>query len=249
MRFTPSTLFGVLAVAGTLVLSGAHAAVLTVPISNVIAFEQGDFPNPGRGSVSRLADGSGLTKTDLEDITTWGHDTNWETGWQGNGTFPGTQAWIVFDLGAAVGGLESLYLWNVNEVNATNRGLNEFKLWYATAPAVALPATQFGEQPYNFSSGGWAQLGTVHTLAIGTGTAGLLYSGVYDLSGIPSARYVAIEAVSNYGSTIRTGLAEAVITSSPIPEPATYATFLGLLALGATAVRRSRSKDQVGTQA
>lgn len=226
------------------------AAVATVPITNVIAFQQGDGPSPGDGSVSRLVDGVGLTKTDPDDMSTWGHDNLWQNGWQGDGSFPGTQAWVVFDLGTTTGGLGGLYLWNVNELlpwegpggggtdSFTDRGMQDFKLWYATEPSVALPDTEYSAQTYDFVTGGWTQLGGIHTLAQSLSINGQRYGGAYDLSAIPAARYLAVEAVSNYGSSIRTGLAEAVVTA--IPEPAAYPALLGLAVLGFAASRRVR---------
>ncbi len=227
------------------------AAVSTIPIVDVIAFQQGYGPSPGDGSVSRLADGIGLTKTDPDDISTWGHDNLWQHGWQGDGTFPGTQAWVVFDLGTISDTLGILYLWNVNELLPwegpggegtdpyTDRGIQDFKLWYATAPSVGVPATGYTAQTYDFTSGSWTQLGGTHTLAEASAVDGQLYGGGYDLSSIPEARYLAIEVVSNYGSAVRTGLAEAVITA--IPEPASYAALLGFAILGLAASRRTRA--------
>lgn len=237
----------ILAAAGMFTSIDSLAAVPTVPVVNVTAFQQGYGPSPGDGSVSRLVDGVGLTKTDPDDISTWGHDNQWQNGWQGDGSFPGTQAWIVFDLGAALGGLDDLYLWNVNELLPwegsgggtdpfTDRGIQTFKLWYATSPTLAPPATEYTAQTYDFTSGGWTQLGGPHTLAQAAAVDGQTYGGVYDLSTIPAARYLAIEAIDNYGSAVRTGLAEAVITA--IPEPAAYTALAGLAILGFAASRR-----------
>ena len=249
MRFT--SFLPLLAAAGMCTALNGVAAVITVPIVNVSAFQQGYGPSPGDGSVSRLVDGVGLTKTDPDNISTWGHDNLWQHGWQGDGGFPGTQAWVVFDLGATTGSLGSLYLWNVNELLPwegpggegtdpyTDRGIQDFKLWYSTAPSVTVPATQYTAQTYDFTSGGWTQLGGIHTLAEASAVDGQPYGGAYDLSGIPEARYLAIEVVNNYGSAVRTGLAEAVITA--IPEPASCAALLGLAALGVATRRRFRS--------
>jgi hypothetical protein len=241
----------VLAAAGILASLDAMAAVATVPIVDVVAFQQGYGPSPGDGSVSRLVDGVGLTQTDPDNIATWGHDNLWQHGWQGDGTFPGTQAWVVFDLGTISDALGSLYLWNVNELLPweggggegtdpyTDRGIQDFKLWYATAPTIAPPATAYTAQTYDFTSGGWTQLGSTHTLAQASAVDGQLYGGVYNLNGIPEARYLAIEVVNNYGSAVRTGLAEAVITA--IPEPASYAALVGLALFGFAVYRRTRS--------
>ena len=243
-----SAFLKVLALAGMAAVIPGKAAIATVPIANVIAFQQGYVPSPGDGSVSRLVDGVGLTKTDPDDISTWGQDNRWQDGWQGDGSFPGTQAWIVFDLGTATTGLGSLYLWNVNELLPwegaggegtdpyTDRGIQDFKLWYATVPSATLPATGYTAQTYDFTSGGWTQLGGIHTLAEASAVDGQLYGGVYGLSSIPEARYLAIEVIDNYGSAVRTGLAEAVITA--IPEPASYAALAGLVLFGFAAGRR-----------
>ena len=248
--------FTLLATAGIIIATKGSAAVATVPIVDVVAFQQGYGPSPGDGSVSRLVDGVGLTQTNPDDISTWGHDNLWQHGWQGDGTFPGTQAWVVFDLGTVSDALGRLYLWNVNELLPweggsgggtdpyTDRGIQDFKLWYATAPTLAPPATGYTAQTYDFTSGGWTQLGGIHTLSQAAAVDGQTYGGDYDLGAIPAARYLAIEAVSNYGSAVRTGLAEAVITA--IPEPASYATLMSLALFGFATCRRTRSSKMGG---
>ena len=220
------------------------SAVIIVPISQAIGHQQGDNVNPGDGSLSRAINGTGLTKPDVNNISTWTHDTLWQDGWQGGGAsgLTGNVGWLVLDLGTPTANLDDLYLWNVNEGGLPlQRGVQTFKLWYALSPTVTPPASGGGAQNYNFSSGGWTQFGGLDTLAQGPGNASETYSGVFDLTGIVSARYLAIEAISNYGSGVgggdnanRTGLAEVVVTAAPEPT----VTTLGLFALGALLARR-----------
>jgi hypothetical protein len=222
------------------------SAAMVVPIVQAIGHQQGDTPSPGDGSLVRLINGAGLSKPDVDNIATWTHDTTWQNGWQGGGAsnLTGNVGWLVLDLGAATENLDDLYLWNVNEPGTPlQRGVQAFKLWYALSPGVTPPASTSGSQSYDFSSGGWVQLGGVNNLTQGPGNAGQTFSGVFDLSGIGSARYLAIEAVTNYGSGFggdtanRTGLAEVVVTA--VPEPA--AGTLALLSLGVTLLARRRS--------
>jgi len=85
------------------------------------------------------------------------------------------------------------------------------------------------EAPYDFTSGGWTQLGGTNTLAQGVGNASIPPSGAFDLTGITSARYMGLEFLTNYGSTFRVGLAEIAIV---VPEPGRAALLLvGGLAL------------------
>jgi len=241
MKTTTLTLAFVAAI--TSFAESAKAAVVpgAIPVVNAIAGVPGDNPPPGGGSISRVFDGSGLTIGNSNDDSTWLHDTDWETGWQGqlNGQ---PKTWVVADLGANLSTLRSLYLWNVNEGSATGRGVHQMDIYYSSSPSVT-PVT---EQPYNFSSGGWTQLNSTFTIPEGTGLpAGNVFSSKIDLSAISSARYIGFDLLSNYNNdTFRTGLAEVQFSTIPlssVPEPSTS---LGLLALSAGGLLTRRNRNR-----
>ncbi|RFC49384.1 MAG: PEP-CTERM motif-containing protein [Verrucomicrobia bacterium] len=220
----------------------AKAAVVpgAIPVVNAIAGVPGDNAT-GNGSISRVFDGSGLTIGNPNDDSTWLHDNNWETGWQGqlNGK---TKTWVVADLGANLSTLRSLYLWNVNEGSATARGVRQMDIYYSSSPSVT-PVT---EQLYDFSSGGWTQLNSTFTVPEGTNLpAGNVSSSKIDLTAISSARYIGFDLLSNYANdTYRTGLAEVQFSTIPlssVPEPSTS---LGLLALSAGGLLTRRNRNR-----
>jgi hypothetical protein len=184
-----------------------------VPIVEVFAFHQGDSLDAA-GSALRIADGSGMAKSDPDDPSTWTiSSTAWADDWQGfSSDNSGDNTWAVIDLGSATGGLDQMYLWNVQETNALDRGTSTFDIYYATALAEPAPATSGAVTPYSFGSGGWTQLSTGNTLAMGTqnGDAG----EVFDISGTSGARYIGLHLTANHGG-FRTGLGEVAITTDP----------------------------------
>ena len=182
------------------------------------AFHQGDSPDPGDGSISRVLDGSGLTVGDPGDSSTWTHDSAGINDWQGQGSFSGGNtpgAWFSADLGAVHTDLADLYIWNVRE--SVNRGMKDIDIYYATSP---------------FPPSAWTLLGS-YTIPQATG-GGTPADAVIDLSGVPSAQYIGLDILTNYGSTYRVGAAEMQFTL--VPEPATTS----LLALGGLAFFRRR---------
>ena len=188
------------------ITSFAKAATVlgALPVVNAFAGNRGDNLT-GNGSIDRVFDGSGLTAADPNDSRTWLHDRNWETAWQGqlNGQ---TKTWVVADLGGNFSNLQSLYLWNVNEASATGRGVKQMNIYYSTSP-VSSPVT---DQPYDFSSDGWTQLGGTFTIPEGTGLdTGNIASSYINLAAIPSARYIGFDLLYNHNNdNFRTGLAE-----------------------------------------
>jgi len=212
------------------------AALIPDAISGVTAtaFERGDNATPGDGSVSRVVDGNGVTVGSPTDPNSWTHNNAWQAGWQGNtGTASG---WFIADLGSARSDLNDMYIWNVNEGGAIDRGVRNASIYYATNPAVAPPATpNSGTVPYDFNSGGWTLLST-QDIAQGTGNNGQPPSAVIDLDPITQARYFGIQMNSNYGSAIRVGLAEVQFT---VPEPSTVG-FAAAVAGGLLLRRRRR---------
>jgi hypothetical protein len=215
----------------------SRAALIPDALSGVTAtaFERGDNANPGDGSVSRVVDGNGLTVGNPSDPNSWTHSNAWQAGWQGNtGTASG---WFIADLGSARSDLNDMYIWNVNEGGAIDRGVRNASIYYATNPTVAPPATpNSGTVPYDFSSGGWTLL-TMQDIAQGTGANGQPPSAVIDLDPITQARYVGVQMNSNYGSAIRVGLAEVEFT---VPEPSTFG--LAAAAAGGLLIRRRRRR-------
>lgn len=237
------------AVIALLSAPAVSSALDLVPVVDAIGHQRGDGISPADGSLIRLINGAGLTKPNLENIATWTHNTSWQDGWQGGGanTLTGNVGWLVLDLGSTTSNLDDLYLWNVNEqFNPLQRGIQTFKLWFSLDPVIDPPASGGGAQNYDFSTaGGWLQLGSTFNLAQGLGNSSQTYSGVFDLSGVPAARYIGIEAITNYGSgtggtdTVnRTGLAEVVITA--VPEPAAATILFSSLAFFLAPRRRSR---------
>jgi hypothetical protein len=194
----------------------------SIPITAVFGFHQGDTLD-ANGSILRVADDS-IVKNDIKDPSTWTHSNVWQDDWQGFAV-PGTMengTWAVLDLGEAQN-LETLLLWNVNEPNAIDRGMNEFRLHYATSPSVAPPSAGGVQTPYDFSSGGWTTFGETRTLEQGSAMGGQPVNGTFDLTGMLPARYIGIEILSNHGSGIRVGFAHAVVLPNPIPPADTDA--------------------------
>lgn len=192
----------------------------------------GDNPDPDNGSISRIFDGTGLTVGDPGDPSTWTHNDAWQDNWQGQGSFTSGQtpgAWLVADLGAVHTDLANLYVWNVREV--LDRGVQGADVYVSASPSV-LPVTG---SPYDFSSGGWAPLGPQSIPQASAGDTPA--DAEFDLTGVPG-RYFGFDIQSNYGSTIRVGIAEMQFTV--IPEPTTLA-LAGLGLLGLALRRRFRA--------
>ncbi len=235
MRPTPSLIL-------LLALANLHARATLIPnaISGVtaLAFQQGDSPDPnGTGGVNNVVNGNGLAVGSISDPTTWLHDTQWQTGWQGNGTFtvdsagagsantPG--AWFVADLGASFADLDKMHVWNVREGSVQNRGTKNVDIFYADLPTVN-PVTGAA---YDFASGGWTSLLSSHDIpqnfTVGPDDA----HDVIDLGPVTTARYIGIRINTNYNSDFRVGLAEIQFTTVPEPASALLLAFGGLLCL------------------
>ena len=189
-----------------------------IPIAGVFAFHQGDTFD-GDGSALRVSDESIFSFAAPDDPSAWTHTNAWQDDWQGfeapgvtpNGT------WAVLDLGEVISNLGSLLLWNVNEGAHTIRGMNEYRLHTAIEPTVAPPGVSATPTPYDFSSGGWTAFGDVRTLAQASGIGAEPLTDTVDLTGIPPARYLGIEILSNHGDLDRVGFAHAVLLASDGP--------------------------------
>ncbi len=227
-RRVPSTV-GVCIAALCAGLSGGaidSRADVVVP-TGIETFHRGDRDSPGDGSNIRVIDGSGMSKPDPNDPSTWTvASTAWQDDWQGfdvpdDGV---NKTWVVLDLGAPTAHLDRMYLWNVEENNALNRGVNAFEVYHATTPTVAPPATSSSSTPYDFSSSGWTQLLGSFNLAPGSqiGDKGQNF----DVSGAAGARFIGLKVTSNHGG-IRTGLAEVAFTTAPpVPMPPVINSFV-----------------------
>lgn len=245
MKFPPFLPLGVLSFSA-LLATMSQGAVSLVNITGITASGYNGTNGSGDpyfGRSSKLSQfqqgtigGAGITQTSPADPSTWIHGSNWEEGWQSNKVGGTNIGWVVLDFGTSTTNLSEILLWNVTE-NGTgpqSRGVQTFNIWYSDSPIVTAP-TAGGN--YSFTSGGWTQLGSTNTLDIG-GTTGVV-DGVFSLSGISSARYVAIEILTNYGSTTsgidgtnnRVGLAEIVVTQIPEPGTALLTGFAGLALL------------------
>jgi hypothetical protein len=189
-------------------ISSGAAVINSIGIT---AFHQGDSLN-ANGSTLRAIDGSGMTKGDANDPSTWTvSSTAWADDWQGfSSDNTGDNTWVVVELDGSTANLDQMYLWNVQE-NALDRGVNGFDIYFSDNPTVTPPATSGAVTPYSFASGGWTQLSTGNTLARGTqvGDAGQSF----DVSGAAGAKYIGLHITSNHGGP-RTGLAEIAFATA-----------------------------------
>jgi len=184
---------------------------------------------------------------DPADPTTWTNNSRrWQDDWQGfRAPNPNNNdTWAVLDLGAPTAGLDTMYLWNVEENapgNQSNRGMNAFDIYYATSPTVSPPAPPTTTvTPYDFSSGGWTLLGSAN-LAQGTGIGDPGES--FDVSGASGARYIGFKINSNHGAGDRVGFGEVAFTTADvIPEPSTILIWSLLAGLGFAAGWRRRKR-------
>jgi hypothetical protein len=220
----------------------AQAAMIPGALPGVTgkAHQQGDSAT-GDGSISRVLNGSGLTVGNPSNPATWLHNNRWQDNWQGGHTFTVVSptlatrtgsAWFVADLGQIYADLDKMWLWNVREGSALNRGLQDFDVYYSNSPTVT-PSTG---SAYDFASGGWSLLGNYH---VAQGNAANPPEGMFDLSGIGEARYIGLDILTNYGSNFRVGFAELEFTT---PEPATLtALLLAAGGMGSYLRRRRRA--------
>ena len=195
-----------------LTLVGLKPISADVVIPNSIkAFHQGDSLT-GNGAALQVINGSGMSKPDPNDPSTWTvNSTAWADDWQGFSTPSGNNTtWAVLDLGSPTPNLDQIYLWNVQENNARDRGTNRFNIFHATSPTVTPPATSGTVTSYNFASGGWSQINGTFSLAQGTGNGDSGQS--FDVSAAGGARYIGLQLVSNHGG-FRVGFGEVAFTT------------------------------------
>ncbi|MDB4541869.1 lamin tail domain-containing protein [bacterium] len=218
--FSPASTVLLLALTG---LQSASAD-LVIP-SSIKAFHQGDSLS-GNGSTLQVINGSGMSKANPNDPSTWTvSSTAWPDDWQGFSTPSGNTTWAVLDLGAPTPNLAQMFLWNVQEGapgGQTNRGMNNFNIFYATSPAVTPPATSGNVTAYDFASGGWTRISESFSLARGTGNGDTGQS--FDVSEAAGARYLGFQILSNHGGD-RVGFAEIAFTTE-VPTGAPSVTNL-----------------------
>lgn len=210
----------------TLTVIPASSSAL-VGIAAITGSHGGDQYANGLAS---LTNGSGINKVNPNDPSTWtmngsGYQDEWMATYLkvGANVTPGLNgkvAWACLDFGSKTP-LGMLYLFNTNYGGGIS-STDQFNLYYADSPAVALPAqpakgtyATTGLTPqadYNFSGGGWTLFNTAGPLtATKAGITSLNLPGV-------SARYLAIEIISNQGDSFgggRVGFDEIAITAAP----------------------------------
>ena len=176
------------------------------------------------GTLGEMIDLSGMDNTtDDNDPSTWiADEEGWIHEWQSLSLLSaGTNSkigWVVIELGSVTDGLKDLYIWNERE-NAM-RTVDEYNVYYASSPTMAVP-----EDPgqgntngdYDFASEGWTQIGTTLNMSSRFDTGEEEDANdVVDLGGV-SAKYIAIEIITNGGHMERVGLAEIALTTTALP--------------------------------
>ena len=213
-------------------LTVATNAASILPFNSITGFSGGDSFTPQ--DFTPLTNGSGITKPDVNDPATWtngGTSTaaaTYQDEWYDNflvGAANSKLGWVSFDLGSVQTQLVNLYLINA-DAQSNIVATETFNIYYASMPTVALPAPPGGNQAvdYDFASGGWTQLGTTRSLTT------VAASQAFDLSGISSAQYIALEIMTAHTTNGRVGFDEAAITAIPEPSAALLGG-LGFLAL------------------
>lgn len=253
LTITTTAIVALILSAGT-----AHAGILYAEDASAWDQGSGGANGTGNGGILRISeDLTGITQVNPADPSTWTDTRAWPNDYQGQDVTSLTDnAWIVLDLGANWAKLEmdSMHVWNVSEATGWNRGIATFNLYYSSAPTVAIPVsadsgnlTNGGANvvDYDFQSGGWTQLGGVQNLdrgAEGEAGGGLgTVDGTFDLSSMPSARYIGFEVLTDYGGVAqanRLGLGQVVFEGEVVPTPAALPA--GLALLGLAAMRRRR---------
>ena len=193
----------------TLIGLQSISADVIIP-SSIKAFHQGDSLT-GNGAALQIINGSGMSKPDPNDPSTWTiNSTAWADDWQGFSTPSGNTTWAVLDLGSPTPNLDQIYLWNVQENNARDRGTNSFNIFHATSPTITPPTTSGNVTAYDFASGGWSKINGGFSLTQGTGNGDDGQS--FDVSAAGGARYIGLQIISNHGG-FRVGFAEVAFTT------------------------------------
>lgn len=107
-----------LAFLAALALTAAHAGEFTVPATLVTGSHGGNY----NGTLVKMIDGSGMTRPDPSNPTTWtiawqNYYDEWQaTSLLSTGTSENAKiGWAIIDLGSSTANLSKLYLWNVRD--------------------------------------------------------------------------------------------------------------------------------------
>ena len=204
--------------------TGFSATASATTLLGITGSHGGDQYAPN--GLNSLLNGSGMTRPNLADPSTWTVNYgSYPDEWMGDfliGASNSKLAWVAFDLGSS-SALEKLYLWNIRYQGGI-AGTATYNLYYADSPTVALPSrpnpsaySVTGLTPqgdYDFSGGGWTKFNTTGTLS-----APKAGNSIVDLSGV-SARYIALEILTNWGDTYlggRVGFLETAFTRTVTP--------------------------------
>ena len=220
-------LAGDILVVGGKIVTAPGSQVANAPSVEVFGFNE--YNNYG-GTIEQTRDGSGMNGYKFDGVwplvppsgrplvwptntvTEWyrtADNNSYRDEYSGEGLELLTgNAWIIYDLGE-VAILDEWYFWNI--VSAGNMGIQTFNVYYSTTPTVAPthgPTSSGAVLEYSFASGGWTLLNDTGVLMMPIGVAGSTPPDlIVDMEGA-TARYIAVEVISNWGSSIRVGLGE-----------------------------------------
>ena len=223
MKMYPHTTNRLSALAAAAIMLHATANAATISVSQTYGFTTSGLSTLTDLSGTSTGAGAGY---DAADPTTWNEngagfeDTSFDNPL--SGATNSKLGWYAFDLGSSQA-LDTIYVMNGWYLfGSESLSADQFNVYYATTPTVALSSG--GD--YDFSSGGWIQLGGLVTMGDGQDTAEAISA-----SGV-TARYVGIELMRDHTtSDIRIGLNEVAFTAIPEPSAALLGSLGGLLLL------------------
>ena len=164
--------------------------------SELAVTSSGNYPG---GEVAGAFNGDGLSG-DL-------HNNLWQDGWMSNVGPAGE--WIKVDLGGSYT-LDSLEIWNGNQLGLASRGLQQADIFVAQSD----PGNNIDNSGDAFDPTGWTSLLTDQQFSIapGNGSGSIASTDTISLSG--TAAFLAIRADSNYGHD-RVAIGEIQILGTP----------------------------------
>lgn len=206
----------------------------TIDIVNVTTMN--DRSGVGDGTRFTMINGEGMNITGINPSTWRAISISWTDEWQSihrlneSTSINNKSGWIILDLGSEINNLDKIYLWNVREATGQLRRVINYSIYYSTTPGDAIPSQSIDPSvtDYNFSSSGWTKLNTDDlVLPQRNATNNSPADAVVSLNGV-SARYVALELLTNAGDVDRIGLADIGISQNvtsdnyTITSPGTY---------------------------